>query len=257
MTAPSNRRHLRVRTGGRARRSRARLSGALVLPVLALLVLVVLPFASATYRVEVTPPFEGLTPVVATTINTDGCHSVGKFVHPAVVNTTSGKTMVAEKSVSRPCSVAFAYAVTFATVGFEGPNFTVPVSRAYSVTFDWRLSFNVSLRVVGSDNENTAIASVFAVGVLFDGTNQTFLPVNATFPLFVAIHSGSYAREARAVAFTLASRLKLVTGHLYDFETFLECDATAELRAAGSAVAYLDLATEGNHGVLRSMALAG
>lgn len=221
-------------------------------------VLLLCPVVSATYAIRVTPPYAGLVPIVTTTINTNGCHSRGHFGVSPVVNITSGRVRLAESATSSYCSGSFDYAVTSATAGFEGPNFTVPASGVYAVAFDWRLTYNASLQAQGPGTSAVASVLAVAVGVLYDATTHTILsPGSTDFVLLQEIDSGTWSHGADRLSVDLEVDLSLTTGHLYYFETFLECDATAEETGPGSAGAMLNLGTSGDHARLVSLDLTG
>jgi hypothetical protein len=226
--------------------------------VVVVLLLGVPSSASGTYSVRVTPPFAGMGVVLATTINTFGCHSVGGFVGPPRANATSGRIHLAEWSRSKYCGGPLDNAVTFATVGFEGPNFTVPGTGIYTVEFAWRLTYNVSLRAHDTSGTASAIASIFALGFLNDLTNGSVVPGGpADFPLFHEIHSGSWVGGNSSQRVFLETNLALTGGHLYQFETVLELSVNAEETGAGSAAASLNVASGGDQARLISLGVTG
>ena len=217
------------------------------------------PVTSATYTIRVTPPYAGVAPILATTINTVGCSSQGHFGSPMKVNSTAGSVRLIETASSRNCTGGFEFAVTFATAGFEGSDFAVPASGLYGVTYHWSFSYNVSLHAAGTGAAATAEASVFAVGVVVDVTNGSILTGTGgdSFVLFHALHSGDWSQVVRALPVTLENGVNLVTGHVYEFYTFLECDVTAEETGSGSAHGSLDMGVDGNRANLVSMTLSG
>jgi len=65
-----------------------KVSAAVAAAVVALLV--VGPLASATYTVGASSPYQGVEPVLSTTIHTVGCHSRADFPLAPRVNATTG-----------------------------------------------------------------------------------------------------------------------------------------------------------------------
>jgi len=228
--------------------------------------LVVSPLASATYTIAVSPPFQGVEPVLYTTINTAGCHSRADFPLAPRVNATTGAVHERLWASSRDCAggtVEPDYAVVAGTPGFYGPNFTVPASGSYTATYEWAFWYNASLNASGQVNTGsltssaTAMVSIFGYGYLYDSTNSTVLDGNGGggVALFHEIHEGSWSGSAVRLVVTLENSFTLVTGHLYYFETVFMTESEVFTNSAGSGWASLNLGTHGDHARLVALRL--
>ena len=228
--------------------------------------LVVSPLASATYTVGASPPYQGVEPVLATSIATVGCHSRGEFPLAPRVDATTGAIHERLQASSRYCAgspIEPNYANVASFPGFNGSNFTVPASGSYTATYEWVFSYNASLNASGPvdtgswTSSATAVVSIFALGYLYDRTNSTVLDGNGgdLFALFHEIHEGSWSGSAVRLAVKLVNSFTLVTGHLYYFETVLETNAEGFTNVAGTASASLNLGTHGDHARLVALQL--
>ena len=224
------------------------------------------PLASATYTVGASPPFQGVEPVLYTTISTVGCHSRADFPLAPRVDATTGAVHERLWASSRYCAggtVEPDYALAVGTPGFYGPNFTVPASGSYSATYEWTFSYNASLNASGPVNTGyltssaTAIVSILGYGYLYDSTNSTVLDGNGGggVALFHEIHEGSWSGSAVRLVVTLENSFALVTGHLYYFETVFLTETEGFANVAGSAWASLNLGTHGDHARLLALHL--
>ncbi len=243
----------------RPRPGRSPRAGALgVFAASAIVLILTVPTTAATYRIEVTPPFAGVAPIAASSANTDGCHTAARFVVPASANLSTGRVRSDGISSASGCGGAPypQYAVTGDDLGFQGPNFTVPVSGTYTISFVWRLSFAVSLSASG-DASDYAQASLFTLEALFVPSNQSSLYVDASNVLFVRIHSGTYANSTEDLVVGLSGKVSLVAGLVYQFLTVLIVETTSWLVGPGVESAAFDFAHGGDGGRLRSMALTG
>ena len=234
----------------------------------ALAFLAATPVASATYTLRISPPFLGVEPILATTIDTVGCHSRAEFPLAPRVNATNGEIHERLGASSRYCAGSPAgpnYADVAAFPGFNGTNFTVPASGLYTATYEWVFSYNASLNASGPvdtgylTSSATAIVSLFALGYLYDRTNATVLDGNggSAVVLFHEIHEGSWTGGAVRLSVRLVNSFALVTGHLYYFETVLTVNAEGLTNVDGNASATLNLGTSGDHARLVGLALVG
>jgi len=228
--------------------------------------LVVSPLASATYTIGASPPFQGVEPVLYTTITTVGCHSRADFPLAPRVNAITGAVHERQWASSRYCAggtIEPDYALVAATPGFYGPNFTVPASGSYTATYEWSFSYNASLNASGPVNTGsltssaTAMVSIFGYGYLDDDTNSTVLDGNGGggVALFHEIHEGSWTGSAVRLVVTLVNSFTLVTGHLYSFETVFLIETEVFANSAGSGWASLNLGTHGDHARLVALQL--
>jgi hypothetical protein len=226
------------------------------------------PLVSATYTVGASPPFQGVEPVLYTTINTVGCHSRADFLLAPRVNATTGEVHERLRASSRYCAGATVgpdYALVAGFPGFYGPNFTVPASGSYTATFEWAFTYSAALNASGPVNTGsptssaTAMVSIFTYGYLYDSTNSTVLDGSGggPFALFHEIHEGSWSQGAVRDVVTLKNSFNLVTGHLYYFETVLLTETEAFAYVAGSAWARLNLGSHGDHARLLALELTG
>jgi hypothetical protein len=230
------------------------------LAVALLVVLGIAPPASATYAAIVSPPFEGVQAVLATTISTSGCHARGEFALSPRENVTTGTARVSERAFTRYWSAAtsdFQFANVVSTTGFYGPNFTVPATGTYTAMYDWELSYRAALNASGPTDATSATVSIFALGYLYDSTNDTVLSGDGgdVFALFHELYDGAWSTHAHDVELALENQFTLVTGHVYYFETVLLADARTVADGAGTAGARLNLGTDGDRARLVELTL--
>ena len=222
------------------------------------ILLLAFPSSAATFRIEITPPYAGVTALVSSSTATLGCHVVARIAVPPFANDTSGRVGLSERSAASGCSRASypQYAVSTGLLEFSGPNITVPVSGMYLVAFDWRFSFEVALSVSGNAS-NYARASILTYDFLLVPSNQSYLNVGSRVAFFHNIDSGSYRNETRNLVEVFEARLPLVAGVTYEFLTALLCGANVFLVGPGKGVAEFDFARHGDGGQLRAMYVVG
>lgn len=227
-------------------------------PLLALVMATALfaPSAQAKFEIEITPPYLGLTPIAATGSATDGCHSSATFVGPTTVHLTNGHVRADERSIARTCGTLPNYADITAFLGFQGPNFTVPVSGTYRVSFDWSIVASYSVRSEGNAT-NWARAFIFELGVLLVPSNNSDLNVNSPALLFVNEHPGPPQRATVTIPADLSGNVTLIAGDTYQFLTLLTIGTQVFLMGAGSGAATIDVASPVNHAALRAITLVG
>ena len=231
--------------------------GVLAIAIVALALVPLAPGAAATFRIVVSPPYVGAYAISDTAANSVGCHASARFPNLVNVKLSAGRVTWDERTNASTCSGAPypQYSITAADVGFSGINFTVPVSGAYTVTFDWRLSVGVSLSS-GGNASNYALASLYASGVLYVPSNQSYLAVDAGFVVYNQISTGSFYHETRNFTEVLKGKVPLLGGVVYEFETLLEGGTTSWLVGPGSSGAQLNLAVQGDGAQLRSLSVS-
>ena len=218
------------------------------------------PFASATYNIQISPPFQGVAPLLYTTVATTGCHSRGDFPLPPSVNPTRGTVRERLQASSAFCpggTVHDDYAEVVSSPGFYGPNFTVPFAGPYNATFEWVFAYNVSLNASGPGSSASALVSIFVEGFLYDGTNMTTLSGTGgdTFALIHEIHNGTWSEGTRYLLVKVVNSFTLAPGQVYYFETVLTTSAEGVADGAGSASATLDLGDHVDHARLIDLGL--
>jgi len=231
--------------------------GVLAVGAVALVLVLLLPSAAATFHIVVSPPYVGGYPIIDTAANSVGCHASARFLNPPSASISSGRVKWDVRTNASTCSGAPypQYSITAADAGFSGINFTVPVSGTYTVTFDWRLSIGVSLSC-GGNASNYARASLYAWGVLYVPSNQSYLAVDADFVVFNQISTGSFEHQTQNLTEVLKGKAPLVEGVVYQFETLLEGGTTSWLVGPGNSVAQLNLAVQGDGAQLRSLSVS-
>lgn len=203
--------------------------------------------------------FGGWTPMDYPALNTLGCHSNASFPVPPSIDPRSGIIRFLSTAVSAGCGGPFSFALAFAVLGLESPAFSVRSTGTYSALFRWTLSFGALLWANGPDDNASAFAVVFAMGVLYDETNGSFLtsPGGSAAPFAKGIHSGLFLVDLNRISVALNDTVTLVAGHVYQFQTWIETAVEATLRPAGFAFASLDFVTDGRGARLDSVSLRG
>jgi len=246
------------RSADRADRGSPRrgLSFATVVGMAAVVLLLVFPSTSATYRIEVTPPYEGVVAQVSSSTYTTGCHSSARFIVPTFASNRSGRVGSEERTVASTCSgEPYPQSATTANaIVLQGPDFTVPVSGEYNVAFVWRFSFELSLSVRGNAS-NFVYGVIETYDLIYVPSNQSYFNVDSHAALYHEIHLGAYQNKTQNTTDVFEARLSLQGGLVYQFQTVLVCGTDSILMGPGDAVAELNFASDGNGGQLRSMSV--
>jgi hypothetical protein len=219
----------------------------------ALVVILALPTSAATFRIEVTPPYAGLSSEIDSQAYTQGCRSAASFSVPAFVDNATGRVGSSSKSVAANCSgESYPFlASTAASITFSGLNFTVPVSGVYRVAYVWRFSFNASLSVRGEGNKATV--DILTYDFLYVPSNGSYADIGSGPALFHEIESGTYRNDTRGATDVFQARLFLEAGVVYEVLTALVWGTSSVVNAPGRAVSDLDFARNGLGGQLRSI----